>query len=148
MDAFVHQVKGMKLVTSFGFPAAELKLPPGAWVVFAKADLTNVSPLALPMAIECRLVVGGAEDKIFNALSFSDRMVHRETVALNLGVNLAEEGAVRLLCFSGIDNTIAISNITISAMGVDLVNTSEEPAEPDTYAAAHNDFWRRQRQDY
>jgi hypothetical protein len=143
MEAFVHQFKGYKNVTGFPFTAAALKLPAGAWLVFAKADVTTISPFHLAMGMECHLLVGNASDKVFVVHMGAADHTQIETIALNVGVKLAEEGAVELSCLAASDNSMRIQDITITALSVDDVTITVEQGEEDTTPHTHHDFWGR-----
>jgi hypothetical protein len=124
MKAFIHHDKRTKNVAGLDFVAAEVRIGVGAWVVFAKADVRNISSqqVGMELVLDSHGFVR-VPDKSFVILPVGAS----ETVSLCFGFETQGLPLVRLLCSVGQDNAMQISNVTISAIPVEGVQVSAVP---------------------
>lgn len=142
MAAFVHQVKRSQKIldhspiatTSGRFVFAELTLPPGAWVVFAKAEVSNVgsdAPQAETVNFFLESIdVPGSEDRQEITIDVGER----KSISLGIGANLPRESRIQLTGAAFITRVLEISNVTLSAIGIDSITITEDPLDnPGTF---------------
>ncbi len=120
----VQQVKASNPLSPgghFRFVAAEVQLPAGSWVVFAKADVQNISAFPQIHTIRCFLAIIGA-DAIEDRSDAGLEQGVRQTINLIVGTNVQESATAELSCSVSFEDKFQISNIAMSAMQVETVD--------------------------
>lgn len=123
---------------------AELELPPGNYLAYAKADVMSsmtASPGAFQGLGNAQLTLGGRDDEATNVLGVTDSSGNRldgarfETIALHLGAVLNSGGTIRLLYtplhFSTLP--ITVKNIKVSAISLDGLKITDIECHPQTF---------------
>jgi hypothetical protein len=118
----IQQVKASNPISPGGharFVAEKLPLPAGSWVVFAKADVKNVSSALQPIEIRCFLDIVGPETVEDRSDAAVTSVGDRHTITLMIGTNVPESATIELSCSVDFDNRFEISNIALAAMEVE-----------------------------
>jgi hypothetical protein len=150
-DAYVHRSSVVGIKKGGEQEVASLQLPPGDWVVTAKAVVEARHVEERFQKVKCRLVVtsmdrrffpGSSEDTaqasltpVFMRESGGNEVLHCATVTLILGVELTSVGFVTLSGQNTNGSTlftdIVISAIRVNSLTVDSISPPvEEPQHP------------------
>lgn len=131
MKAFIHQLTRNQSFPDPNVPepplltdilVGELTLVPGAWIIYAKCQLTNGHPGFAP--VNCRLSMESVpvvDDHYDDTLAQNQRV----SITLCIGAHLtAQKNAQLFVRYSGVP--FNVFNVTLSAIQVDIVQVARE----------------------
>ena len=132
-DGYVLDMHGSKLLSGLNELVAELKLPRGRYLVWAKADVVATGVIKVDPVGEARLVVGAHEDQAVSYLRAEGAGGNRETIALNLGGDVTiPDGGAQLFLSTTIPKGIRVERVKLSAIRLDTLAAATAPGDPGT----------------
>jgi hypothetical protein len=100
-----------------GDKVGHLNLPPGSYVIFAKAWIENQSASTTTTA-GCELDAGKDSDTDTLKLEGFSSGAFRGAVALNVSHTFTSAGSVQLSCVTGAGVTVTANNVVVTAIQV------------------------------
>jgi hypothetical protein len=119
-NAYSGSITGPVTITSTTTPGdkvGHLNLPPGSYVIFAKAWLENQSTTTATTT-GCELDAGSDSDIDFLKVEPSGTNAFRGAVALNVAHTFSSAGTAQLSCITGGGVTVTANNAVVTAIQV------------------------------
>jgi hypothetical protein len=122
-------------VRSFNQVFAEVELPPGKYIVFAKATVAIGSNSTSPLgeAFEAALEIPGVKDTYLAGLRYDsdDPGSRSESVALNIAAEFGTPLTAKLIVWARPDRGVYVWNPRLSAIQLDNISNQGEPQAVD-----------------